>query len=460
MAGNTFGQLFTVTSFGESHGPALGCVVDGCPPGLALSEEDIQRDVERRRSGTSRYTSQRREPDTVRILSGVFEGRTTGTPIGLLVMNEDQRSYDYDKIKDRFRPGHADYTYQHKYGFRDYRGGGRSSARETVMRVAAGAIARKYLAQRLGVQISGYLAQVGDLRIEPKDMAEVDRNPFFCPDAAAVGKLEALIDQLRREGDSIGARVTVVASGVPPGLGEPVFDRLDALHRVDAHHGVREVRVEPVEYRFTEPGGHAAGHDRDTRADRVALAAQLIDQRLEPADRRGVGAEERVAIHFRHVFGLDADVTHLGEVAGYPHTEALCQVLPGDCTGRDPHHRLPRRGPPAAAIVAKPVLVLVRVVGVAGAESILDLVVVVRALVLVLDLEPDRSPGRAPLEDARENPHPVRLTPLARKTRGARTATLDVALDVVLVELQPRRATVHDAAQRRAVTLAERRHRE
>jgi chorismate synthase len=228
MAGNTFGRLFTVTSFGESHGPALGCIVDGCPPGLELSEDDLQREVERRRSGTSRYTSQRREPDTVRILSGVFEGRTTGTPIGLLVANEDQRSYDYEKIKDRFRPGHADYTYQHKYGFRDYRGGGRSSARETVMRVAAGAIARKYLAERLGVRIHGYLAQMGDIRLEPRDFAEVDRNPFFCPDPARVADLEALIDRLRREGDSIGARVTVVARGVPPGLGEPVFDRLDA----------------------------------------------------------------------------------------------------------------------------------------------------------------------------------------------------------------------------------------
>ncbi len=245
MSGNTFGLLFTVTTFGESHGPALGCVVDGCPPGLELDEEDIQRDVERRRSGTSRYTSQRREPDRVRILSGVFEGRTTGTPIGLMVQNEDQRSYDYDRIKDRFRPGHADYTYQHKYGFRDYRGGGRSSARETVMRVAAGAIARKYLAERLGVRISGYLAQMGDIRIEPRDMGEVDRNPFFCPDAAAVGRLEALIDQLRREGDSIGARVTVVASGVPPGLGEPVFDRLDAdlAHAMMCINAVKGVEV-------------------------------------------------------------------------------------------------------------------------------------------------------------------------------------------------------------------------
>jgi chorismate synthase len=178
MAGNTFGQLFTVTSFGESHGPALGCIVDGCPPGLELTEDDLQREVERRRSGTSRYTSQRREPDAVRILSGVFEGRTTGTPIGLLVANEDQRSYDYEKIKDRFRPGHADYTYQHKHGFRDYRGGGRSSARETVMRVAAGAIARKYLGERLGVRIHGYLAQMGELRLEPVDLDEVDRIRF------------------------------------------------------------------------------------------------------------------------------------------------------------------------------------------------------------------------------------------------------------------------------------------
>jgi chorismate synthase len=245
MAGNTFGQLFTVTSFGESHGPGLGAVVDGCPPGLALTEDDIQRDVERRRSGTSRYTSQRREPDRVRILSGVFDGRTTGTPIGLLVMNEDQRSYDYEKIKDRFRPGHADYTYQHKYGFRDYRGGGRSSARETVMRVAAGAIARKYLHERLGVRIWGYLAQMGHVRCEPRDSSAIDQNPFFCADPDRVPELEALIDRLRREGDSIGARVTVVASGVPPGWGEPVFDRLDAdlAHAMMGINAVKAVEV-------------------------------------------------------------------------------------------------------------------------------------------------------------------------------------------------------------------------
>lgn len=228
MSGNSFGLLFTVTSYGESHGPGLGCVVDGCPPGLPLSVADLQRDVDRRRPGTSKYTSQRREADEVRILSGVFDGCTTGTPIGLAVDNTDQRTYDYEKIRDRFRPGHADYAYQQKYGLRDYRGGGRSSARETVMRVAAGAIARKYLRERLGVTIHGYLAQVGSLRFEPLDLDAVDRNPFFCPEPARVAELEALIDELRRAGDSIGARVTVLARGVPQGLGEPVFGRLDA----------------------------------------------------------------------------------------------------------------------------------------------------------------------------------------------------------------------------------------
>jgi chorismate synthase len=228
VAGNSFGRIFTVTSFGESHGPALGCVVDGCPPGLALTEADLQADVERRRPGTSQFTSQRREPDTVRILSGVFEGKTTGTPIGLLVDNVDQRARDYDKIKDRFRPGHADYTYHQKYGFRDYRGGGRSSARETVMRVAAGAIARKYLRERLQVSIHGYLAQMGAIVLEPKDPPSAYDNPFFCPDPSRVKELEDLIWRLREAGDSIGARVTVIAKGVPPGLGEPVFERLDA----------------------------------------------------------------------------------------------------------------------------------------------------------------------------------------------------------------------------------------
>ncbi|MET0498423.1 MAG: chorismate synthase [Steroidobacteraceae bacterium] len=228
MSGNTFGTLFTVTTFGESHGPALGCIVDGCPPGMPLSEADIQPDLERRRTGTSRFTSQRKEGDQVRILSGVFEGRTTGTPIGLLIENEDQRSRDYEKIKDRFRPGHADYTYQQKFGFRDYRGGGRSSARETVTRVAAGAIARKYLAERLGVRIHGYLAQLGPLRLDPVEPLSAYDNPFFCPDPSRLEELEKYMIDLRREGDSVGARVNVVATGVPPGLGEPVFDKLDA----------------------------------------------------------------------------------------------------------------------------------------------------------------------------------------------------------------------------------------
>jgi chorismate synthase len=228
MSGNTIGKLFTVTTFGESHGPAMGCIVDGCPPGLALTEEDVQRDVDRRRTGTSHFVSQRREGDRVRILSGVFDGRTTGTPIGMLIENTDARSRDYEKIKDRFRPGHADYTYQQKYGFRDYRGGGRSSARETVMRVAAGAVARKYLADRLAVRIHGYLDRIGDLQIEPVQPAFAYENAFFCPDPARVEELEALVWKIREAGDSIGARISCVASGVPPGLGEPVFDRLDA----------------------------------------------------------------------------------------------------------------------------------------------------------------------------------------------------------------------------------------
>jgi chorismate synthase len=245
MSGNTFGRLFAVTTFGESHGPALGAVVDGCPPGLELGEADLMADVERRRSGTSHHTSQRREPDQVRILSGVFEGRTTGAPIGLVVENLDQRSRDYDRIKDRFRPGHADYSYQQKYGFRDYRGGGRSSARETVMRVAAGAIARKYLAARLGIRIYGYLAQIGPLVLEPVDPPSAYQNPFFCPDPRRLAELEALMWQVREAGDSIGARVTVIATGVPPGLGEPVFDRLDAdlAHAMMGINAVKGVEV-------------------------------------------------------------------------------------------------------------------------------------------------------------------------------------------------------------------------
>lgn len=245
MSGNTFGKLFSVTSFGESHGAALGCIIDGCPPGLELSEADMQRDLDRRKPGTSRYTTQRREADEVRILSGVFEGKTTGTPIGLMIENTDQRSKDYSKIADQFRPAHADYTYMHKYGVRDYRGGGRSSARETAMRVAAGAVARKFLEQRLGIRIRGYLSQLGPVKAEKLDWDQVHQNPFFCPDADKVPEMEAYMNALRKEGNSVGARINVVAEGVPPGLGEPVFDRLDAdlAHALMSINAVKGVEI-------------------------------------------------------------------------------------------------------------------------------------------------------------------------------------------------------------------------
>jgi chorismate synthase len=245
MSGNSFGRLFTVTTFGESHGPAMGCVVDGCPPGMALTEGDIQVDLERRRPGRSRHTTQRQEPDQVRILSGVFEGVTTGTPIGLLIENVDQRSRDYGDIKDKFRPGHADYTYQQKYGIRDYRGGGRSSARETTMRVAAGAIARKYLAERLGISIRGYLSQLGPIELGATDLGQVDHNPFFCADPGRLPELEAFMDELRNAGDSIGAKISVLVSNVPPGLGEPVFDKLEAgiAHGLMSINAVKGVEI-------------------------------------------------------------------------------------------------------------------------------------------------------------------------------------------------------------------------
>ena len=228
MSGNTLGKLFCVTSFGESHGAAIGCVVDGCPPGLELTEADIQPELDRRKPGTSKFVTQRKEEDKVEILSGVFEGRTTGTPIALLIRNADQRSYDYDKIRQTFRPNHADYAYVQKYGVRDHRGGGRSSARETAVRVAAGAIAKKYLKQRLGIEVRGCLEQMGDIRCERLDWTVVYTNPFFTADPAKLPQLEASIDALRREGDSIGALLYVEARNVPPGLGEPVYDRLDA----------------------------------------------------------------------------------------------------------------------------------------------------------------------------------------------------------------------------------------
>ncbi|MBS1155091.1 MAG: chorismate synthase [Proteobacteria bacterium] len=228
MSGNTFGHLFTVTSFGESHGPAIGCVVDGCPPGLAISAEEIQIELDRRKPGTSRHVTQRKESDSVEILSGVFEGKTTGTPIALLIRNEDQRSKDYGKIAETFRPGHADYTYWHKYGIRDYRGGGRSSARETAVRVAAGAIAKKWLKEKFGVTIRGYMSQMGEIEIPFKSWDEVSQNAFFAPNQEIVPQLEDYLDLIRSQRDSIGARISVVAEGVPVGWGEPVYDRLDA----------------------------------------------------------------------------------------------------------------------------------------------------------------------------------------------------------------------------------------
>ncbi|MGE6262837.1 chorismate synthase [Aeromonas media] len=245
MAGNSFGQLFRVTTFGESHGLALGAVVDGCPPGLEISEADLQIDLDRRKPGTSRYTTQRREADEVRILAGVFEGRTTGTSIGLLIENTDQRSKDYSEIKDLFRPGHADYTYHQKYGQRDYRGGGRSSARETAMRVAAGAIAKKYLKQMHGIEIVGFLSQLGPIKAEAFDQSQIEQNPFFFPDACKLEALDEYMRALKKEGNSIGAKVAVIARNVPVGLGEPVFDRLDAdiAHAMMGINAVKGVEI-------------------------------------------------------------------------------------------------------------------------------------------------------------------------------------------------------------------------
>lgn len=245
MSGNTLGLLFSVTTFGESHGPAIGAVIDGCPPGMVLSAEDIQPDLDRRKPGTSRHVTQRKEEDQVEILSGVFEGKTTGTPICLLIRNTDQRSKDYGNIVETFRPGHADYTYWHKYGIRDPRGGGRSSARLTAPVVAAGAVAKKWLRERFGVEIHGYMSQLGDIRIPFVDWGEVPNNPFFAPNAEIVPELETYMDALRRDGDSVGARIEVVATGVPVGWGEPLFDRLDAdiAHAMMGLNAVKGVEI-------------------------------------------------------------------------------------------------------------------------------------------------------------------------------------------------------------------------
>ncbi|MDH5356236.1 MAG: chorismate synthase [Gammaproteobacteria bacterium] len=294
MSGNSFGKSFVVTSFGESHGPAIGCIVDGCPPGMSLCEADLQEDLDRRKPGTSRHTTQRREDDAVQILSGVFEGKTTGTPIALLIHNKDQRSKDYGDIMSQFRPGHADYTYTQKYGFRDYRGGGRSSARETAMRVAAGGIAKKYLATQCGIQIRGYLAQLGPLKPDNFDWEQVNQNAFFSPDAALVPELEKYMDALRKEGESIGARISVVATGVPVGLGEPIFDRVDAdiAHAMMSINAVKGVEIgagfDCVEQKGTEhrdeitPQGFLSNHAGGTLGGITSGQDLLVSMALKP----------------------------------------------------------------------------------------------------------------------------------------------------------------------------------
>jgi len=313
MPGNTIGKIFTVTSFGESHGPAIGCIVDGCPPGMPLSTEDLQADLERRRPGKSRYVTQRKELDEVKILSGVFDGVTTGTPIMLLIENTDQKSKDYTEIANSFRPGHADYTYYKKYGLRDYRGGGRSSARETASRVAAGAIAKKYLAQEFGTLIRGYMAQLGPIKYESFDWNEVNENPFFTPDKNKVQELGAYMDALRKEGDSIGARINVVAEGVPPGWGEPIFDRIDAdiakammsinaVKAVEIGAGFKAVEQKGTEHRdeitpqgflSNEAGGTLGGITSGQNVEvsiaikptsSLRLSGKTIDKQGEPTD--------------------------------------------------------------------------------------------------------------------------------------------------------------------------------
>ena len=313
MPGSSFGTMFKVTTFGESHGLALGCVVDGCPPGLELCEEDLQRDLDRRKPGTSKYTTQRKEDDKVTILSGLFEGKTTGTPIGLIIHNSNQKTKDYTDIKDLFRPAHADFTYEKKFGIRDYRGGGRASARETTMRVAAGGIARKYLMDRYGIQIQGCLLQMGDIVAEKFDWSEVDNNPFFCPDVSVVGDMEALIDDLRRDGDSIGAKVMVTARGMVAGLGEPVFDKLDAsiagaMMSINAVKGVEigagfssvaqrgsehRDEIRPTGFQSNNAGGILGGisSGQDILVNLALKPTSSITQPVRTIDRHGNDAE-------------------------------------------------------------------------------------------------------------------------------------------------------------------------
>ena len=316
MSGNTTGKLFNVTTFGESHGVAMGCIIDGCPPGMELSEKDIQVYLDKRKPGSSKFTTQRKEEDKVEILSGTFEGKTTGTPIGLLIKNKDQRSKDYDKLKDVFRPSHADYSYIQKYGIRDHRGGGRASARETTMRVASGSVARKYLKETSGIEINGYLSQIGSLKVEEIDLNEIDNNPFFCPDKNMTPKIEKLIDKLREEGDSIGAKITVSVTNLPPGLGEPVFDKLDAeiakaLMGINAVKGVEiglgfsvietkgsESRDEmsPAGFKSNSSGGTSGGIStgQDLIASIALKPTSSISKEGETVDKDGKAAKIKV----------------------------------------------------------------------------------------------------------------------------------------------------------------------
>jgi chorismate synthase len=311
MSGNTLGTLFCFTSFGESHGPAIGCVVDGCPPGLALAEADIQKELDRRRPGTSRHVTQRREPDTVEILSGVFEGRTTGTPIALLIRNEDSRSKDYANIADTFRPGHADYTYWQKYGIRDYRGGGRQSARETALRVAAGAIAKKWLRERYGVTIRGHLTQLGPNVIPFESWDHVDANPFFIANLSLVPELEAFMDKLRKAGDSVGAKIEVVASGVPVGWGEPVYGKLDA-DLAGAMMGINAVKGVEI------GAGFAAVAQRGTEhSDEMTPQGFLSNQSGGILGGISTGQDIRVAIAVKPTSSIRLD-RHSIDKAGNP----------------------------------------------------------------------------------------------------------------------------------------------
>ncbi|MGE0484783.1 MAG: chorismate synthase [Gammaproteobacteria bacterium] len=361
MSGNTLGTLFTLTTAGESHGPGYVGIVDGCPPGLLLDEADLQHELDRRKPGQSRHTTQRREDDRVRIMSGVFEGRTTGTPIGLVIENTDQKSRDYADIRDKFRPGHADYAYVQKYGVRDYRGGGRASARETCMRVAAGAIARKYLAEAHGVTLHGYLAQLGPIALSAADLSAVDTNPFFCAEPARVPELEVYMDALRKEGDSVGARINVIARGLPPGWGEPVFDRLDAdiakaMMSINAVKGVEigdgfavvgqkgtEHRDEmsPARFATNHAGGIAGGIS--TGQDIVVGIA------LKPTSSIRLSGET-IDVH-----GAATDIATLGRhdpcvgIRAVPIAEAMLALVLVD-------HALRQRGQNGAVEVSTPVI--------------------------------------------------------------------------------------------------------